>query len=256
MTELRADCSRCVGLCCVVPAFARSRDFAIDKPARTPCPNLGADSRCGIHAKLRSSGFTGCTVYDCFGAGQQVVQVTFGGEARRDDRVFDVFPVVRRLHELLWYLTATLELAPARPLHARVEALRAEVERLAGGTPAELLALDVDPYWGRTNELLLRAGELVRGKGRNRRGADLIGKDLRGARMRATSLRGAYLIGADLRGADLRLVDFIGADLRGADLSGADLTGAFYLTQAQVDAARGDRGTRLPTGLRHPAHWG
>lgn len=260
MTELRADCSRCFGLCCVVPAFARSVDFAIDKPARTPCPNLGADSRCGIHAKLRGSGFTGCTVYDCFGAGQQVSQVTFGGTSWRDDPasaglVFDVFPVMRRLHELLWYLTRTLELAPARPLHAEVDRLRAEVGELTGGSPEELVALDVDPYWERVNALLLRASELVRGKGRNRRGADLIGKDLRGARMRATSLRGAYLIGANLRGADLRLVDFIGADLRGADLSGADLTGGFYLTQAQVDAARGDHATRLPAGLTHPAHW-
>ncbi|MFD7654647.1 pentapeptide repeat-containing protein [Actinosynnema sp. NPDC059797] len=255
MTELRADCSRCVGLCCVVPAFAKSVDFAIDKPARTPCPNLGADSRCGIHEKLRSSGFTGCTVYDCFGAGQRVVQVTFGGADRRDERMFDVFPVMRRLHELLWYLTATLELAPARPLHAEVGALRAEIEAGTGGTPDELLALDVDAYWGRANALLLRASELVRGKGRNRRGADLIGKDLRGARMRANSLRGAYLIGANLRDADLRLVDFIGADLRGADLSGADLTGSFYLTQAQVDAAGGDRRTRLPAGLTRPAHW-
>ncbi|MDQ2588458.1 pentapeptide repeat-containing protein [Saccharothrix yanglingensis] len=260
LTDLRADCSRCTGLCCVVPAFGKSDDFAIDKPARTPCPNLGGDSRCGIHAELRPRGFPGCTVYDCFGAGQRVTQATFGGTTWRDDpssarRVFDVFPVVRQLHELLWYLTAALALEPARELHADLADVRATVEALAGGTPDELLALDVGPHWGRANALLLRASELVRGRGRNRRGADLVGKDLRGARMRASTLRGAYLIGADLRGADLRLVDFIGADLRGADLAGADLTGAFFLTQAQVDAARGDGTTKLPDGLRAPAHW-
>jgi hypothetical protein len=33
--DLTADCSRCVGLCCVVPAFAASADFAIDQPAGT-----------------------------------------------------------------------------------------------------------------------------------------------------------------------------------------------------------------------------
>ncbi|RQX15913.1 oxetanocin A resistance protein, partial [Micromonospora arida] len=38
--QLRADCGRCFGLCCVVPAFAASADFAIDKPAGSPCPNL------------------------------------------------------------------------------------------------------------------------------------------------------------------------------------------------------------------------
>ena len=50
---LRADCSRCTGLCCVAPAFAASADFALDKPAGRACPHLQGDSRCGIHADLR-----------------------------------------------------------------------------------------------------------------------------------------------------------------------------------------------------------
>jgi hypothetical protein len=29
--RLRTDCDRCLGRCCVVPAFAASADFAIDK---------------------------------------------------------------------------------------------------------------------------------------------------------------------------------------------------------------------------------
>ena len=81
---LRADCSRCFALCCVAPAFAASADFAIDKPAGHPCPNLQEeDFRCGIHDRLRERGFPGCTVFDCFGAGQQVAQVTFGGRDLR-----------------------------------------------------------------------------------------------------------------------------------------------------------------------------
>jgi uncharacterized protein YjbI with pentapeptide repeats len=63
------------------------------------------------------------------------------------------------------------------------------------------------------------------------------------------------LIGADLSGADLRLADLIGADLRDADLSGADLTGAIFLVQAQLDAAKGDAGTRLSPSFTRPAHW-
>jgi uncharacterized protein YjbI with pentapeptide repeats len=69
------------------------------------------------------------------------------------------------------------------------------------------------------------------------------------------NLRGAYLIGADLRGADLRQADLIGADLRDADLRGADLTGALFLTQSQVNAARGDQTTRLPVAVTRPSHW-
>jgi hypothetical protein len=82
--DLRADCAQCFGLCCVAPAFTASADFAITKPAGRPCPNLGVGFGCGIHDRLRDSGFGGCAVYDCFGAGQKVAQVTFGG---RDWRI-------------------------------------------------------------------------------------------------------------------------------------------------------------------------
>ncbi|GAA2384820.1 pentapeptide repeat-containing protein [Dactylosporangium salmoneum] len=114
--ELRADCSRCFGICCVAPAFARSSDFAIDKPAGQPCPNLGDTFGCGIHTRLRERGFPGCTVYDCFGAGQHVAQVIYEGRDWRRDpasapRMFDVFAAVRILHELMWYLTEARHLA-------------------------------------------------------------------------------------------------------------------------------------------------
>ncbi|WP_433199240.1 pentapeptide repeat-containing protein [Dactylosporangium sp. CS-047395] len=125
-TELRADCSKCFGLCCVAPAFARSSDFAIDKPAGHPCPNLRDDFRCGIHTRLRDRGFTGCTVYDCFGAGQHVAQVVAEGRDWRQapataPRMFEVFAAVRILHELLWYLTEARTLPQCQPLHDALE---------------------------------------------------------------------------------------------------------------------------------------
>ncbi|MFH8977921.1 pentapeptide repeat-containing protein [Streptomyces sp. NPDC017890] len=263
--ELRGDCERCFGLCCVALPFARSADFAIDKDAGKPCPNLRDDHRCGIHARLRHSGFTGCTVYDCFGAGQKVSQVTFGGQDWRTGppeharRVFDVFPVVRQLHELLWYLTEALSLPAARPAHADLRRALTDTERLSDGSPEELAALDVAAHRQRVNVLLLRTSELVRagtrGKKKNRRNADLMGARLRGADLSGADLRGAYLIAADLTGADLRGADLIGADLRDADLTDADLTGAFFLTQPQLTAARGGAGTRLPGSVTRPAHW-
>ena len=111
----------------------------------------------------------------------------------------------------------------------------------------------------RVSDLLLEASQLVRAPfapaAPDHRGADLVGADLSGAHLRGASLRGALLVAARLRGADLRAADLIGADLRDAHLHGADLTGALFLTQAQVDSARGDAMTVLPPGLRHPAHW-
>jgi hypothetical protein len=243
---LEADCARCAGLCCVAPAFARSSDFAIDKPAGRPCPNLRDDFRCGIHDRLPERGFPGCTVFDCFGAGQQLTQVTFGGRDWRTSPeiaapMFAALPVMRQLHELMWYLAEALELDAARRLHGRLRAALAETERLTLAEPGDLVAIDVDAHRRTVNPLLQKASELARaGAGRrpDHRGANLIGRRLRGADLRGANLRGALLIGADLRDADLRRADFTGADLRGADLRGADLTGALFLTRSQLRAAK------------------
>ncbi|MGW0912807.1 pentapeptide repeat-containing protein [Streptomyces sp. NPDC002784] len=262
---LRGDCANCFGLCCVALPFARSADFAGDKQAGTPCRNLQDDHRCGIHTRLRKEGFSGCTVYDCFGAGQRVSQVTFGGEdwragpAERARSMFEVFPVVRQLHELLRYLTEALTLPAARPVHADLRRMLRTTEELAGGSPEELSRLDVGAHRQEVGPLLLRAGELtrapVRGRRKDRRGADLMGARLKGADLRGVSLRGACLIAADLTGADLRAADLLGTDLRNADLTDADLTDALFLTQPQLNAARGSTGTALPGTLTRPAHW-
>ncbi|WP_328907724.1 pentapeptide repeat-containing protein [Streptomyces sp. NBC_00234] len=262
---LRADCAKCFGLCCVALTLTASADFAVNKQAGEPCRNLRDDFRCGIHTRLRSEGFSGCTVYDCFGAGQKVSQETYGGRDWRREpgtaqEMFQVFPVMRQLHELLWYLTEAHALSAAKPLHAEIERAIDATERLTNQPAGSLAELDVSAHREGVAALLLRTSELVRAtvsrrKKRNHRGADLIGARLRGADLQGADLRGAYLIAADLTGADLRKADLIGADFRDAELAGADLTGSLFLTQAQLNAARGDASTRLPPSLNCPSHW-
>jgi hypothetical protein len=172
--------------------------------------------------------------------------------------MFQVFPVVRDLHELLWYLTEALSLPAAGPIHAELGIALRETERLTRRSPDALVELDLAGHRRGVNELLQAASELVRAEVRHpldHRGADLIGADLHGADLRGASLRGAYLIGADLRGAQLSLADLTGADLRAADLRGAGLTGSIFLIQSQLDSARGDTSTRLPSSLTRPVHW-
>ncbi|MGW5865435.1 pentapeptide repeat-containing protein [Streptomyces sp. NPDC055239] len=277
--ELRADCGSCFGLCCVALTLSKSSDFPVNKAAGTPCTNLQQDFRCGIHQNLRQKGFSGCTVYDCFGAGQKVSQVTYGGTDWRQDpdaarQMFDVFPVMRQLHELLWYLTEALALPQARPIRAELQHALDATEQLTQGAPATVAETDVAAHREDVNVLLLRTSELVRTgvhekdqknqkshkdqknrKKKDRRGADLFGARLKGADLRGVTLRGACLIAADLRGADLRQADLIGADFRDTDLRGADLTGSLFLTQSQVNAAKGDADTKLPPSLTRPAHW-
>ncbi len=206
----------------------------------------------------------GCTVYDCFGAGQHVSQSTFGaqdwrGNPQRAEAMFQVFSIMRQLHDLLWYLTEALTLQPARPLHPELGIALDQTARLTRGSDADLRDLDVAAHHERINELLLRTSELVRattpGERANYRGANLVGARLSGKDLRGASLRGASLIGAVLEMADLRWADFSGADLRGADLSGADLTGSLFLTQSQLGAATGGAATKLSGSLARPAHW-
>ena len=261
--DLIADCSRCQALCCVGPILTRSADFAIDKPAGVPCPNL-VDNSCGIHAELRPRGFPGCLAFDCFGAGQHLVEATFAGRHRNDGpdtaaAMFAALPVMQQLHETLWYLAQATESLPPGPLRAEVIALSDETRGLASGSAEELVRLDVAAHRGRVGPLLSRVSETVRAdiphRGADRIGADLIGARLAGADLHGISLRGAYLIGADLSGADLRGADLLGADLRGADLRRARLTDTLFSTNSQVAAAVGDAATTLPAFLQRPLHW-
>lgn len=248
----------------MAPAFAASADFAIDKAAGRGCPNLQPDFRCGIHNRLRQQGFPGCAGYDCFGAGQQVAQVTFDGRDWRRDpdtaqQMFEVFGIMRQLHELLWYLTEALALTSAGPLYDELELALDETGRLTRNRPESLVELDVAAHRRAVNALLRETSERVRVGFRDpradRSGADLIGADLRGADLRGASLRGASLIGAGLSGADLRAADLTGADCRDADLTGVDLTDSIFLTQSQLDVAKGDNATKLPASLTRPHHW-
>ncbi|WNC16601.1 pentapeptide repeat-containing protein [Brevibacillus brevis] len=270
--HLQDDCEKCFGLCCAALPFAASEDFAVDKDAGTPCSHMQSDFRCGVHGKLRQIGFRGCTVYECFGAGQKVAQVTYEGRDWRQypetaKQMFEVFPIMRQLHELLWYLTEAIALPQSRSIHGELQDALNETERLTLLSADQLLEVDVAAHRAQVNTLLLRTSELVRAdalanlKGGKRpkkaygRGADLIGAKLKGADLRGANLRGAYLIAADLRGADLRAADLIGADFRDADISGADLTGSIFLTQFQINAAKGDDHTKLPPSLARPPHW-
>lgn len=267
MKNLQADCSKCFGLCCVALPYANSADFAYDKASGTPCDNLQSDYRCSIHSNLRNKGFKGCTVYECFGAGQKVSQGTYEGKDWRENsslaqEMFNVFPIMQQLYEMLRYLNEAVGLEVTKPIRRELQECIAQIESLTNLSPKEILQLDVPVHRASVNELLLHTSELVRANApRSKkqykvgRGMDLLGAKLRNADLRGANLRGALLIAADLRGADMRMSDLIGADLRDADLRGANLTGSIFLTQAQVNSAKGDSRTKLPASLTIPGHW-
>ncbi|WP_139488135.1 pentapeptide repeat-containing protein [Brevibacillus dissolubilis] len=279
--HLQGDCEKCFGLCCVALRFSASEGFPVDKDAGQPCLNLQPDFRCSVHQSLSKRGLKGCITFDCFGAGQKVSQDTFAGQDWQknpdtSNQMYQSLLKMMQLHELLWYLTEALTLRAAQSIHGEIQSMIEATERLTNLSADELVKLDVTMHRATVNTVLVQTSELVRtearraqkartggarngGGGRKKqigRGADLIGADLRKEDLRGANLRGAYLIAANLRGTDLRGADFIGADFRDADLRGADLSKSIFLTQSQLNAAKGDASTRIPAALTRPEHWG
>lgn len=257
MDTFAPDCARCVGLCCVALPFRESAGFAFAKDVGEPCRHLGATYACGIHAMLPEAGMVGCTTYECFGAGQHVTQELYAGASWRDDpeggvEMFEVFAVVQRLHEMLVLLDQAARLAPSPALAE----LRSVVDRRRTGTPDEVLDTELDLLQARVGSALRSVSVEVRGDGPSYAGQDWLGRDLRSVDLARAELRGALLIAADLRGVLLDRTDLLGADLRDAELSGANLSTALFVTQPQLNAARGDAATALPDGLRRPPAWG
>jgi hypothetical protein len=252
--SLVADCEHCFALCCVLLPFSAVSGFGMDKPGGTPCPNLADDDRCSIHATLRRDGWSGCVTFDCFGAGQQVSQVTYAGLSWRESdnlgEMAAVLSVMRLLHEMLAHLTEVERRSP----DPDAAGLAAEIVVVTGATPTELLALDLDDLHDRVGVALEAASARLR-HGADLRDRDLAGHDLRHDRVHDADLRGSLLIRADLRDVDLGRADLLGADLRDADLRGADLGETLFLSQSQVNGALGDAGTTVPERLRRPDHW-
>lgn len=268
--SLRPDCGNCFALCCTAFGFTRSADFPINKPAGSPCHNLADDFSCTIHDTMRPRGFRGCTVFDCFGAGQNVSQGLFAGKSWLQEPVsksemFSAFAVARQLHEMLWYLVAAQARTFDPDASRRAVELRNTIEQALGGEVAKLLSLNVQDLHAHVRSTLISVSEEVRASylavGDDhldpalKPGADLMGKNLSSRRLCGANLRGAYLIATDLRDCDFSGVDLLGADFRDTRLEGADLSQALYVTQPQLNAAKGNRATLLPSDLEMPSHW-
>ncbi|WP_425444408.1 pentapeptide repeat-containing protein [Terribacillus aidingensis] len=172
---------------------------------------------------------------------------------------------MEQIHEMIAYTAEALSYELPQTLAKELSRQLKELEALTELNADELAALDLVMYRFSLNELLISASDIIReknmknvrirGRELNQTRADWMGRKVAGQDLRATNFRGAYLIAADLKDTDLRAVNFIGADLRDADFSGADLSASMFLTQMQINAAKGNNKTKLPFYLERPSHW-
>ena len=165
--SLKADCSKCFGLCCTALNIVASSDFPINKPAGMPCTNLQSDYGCQIHSDLREKGFKGCTVFDCLGAGQVVSQVTFKGKSWRDnpgiaDQMFRVFPIMEQIHEMIAYTAEALSYDIPYDLSHKLSVQLKELQNLTKLDAEQLLSLDLVMYRLPLNKLLSETSMYIR----------------------------------------------------------------------------------------------
>lgn len=270
--NLKVDCKKCFGFCCVALYFSKSEGFPNDKDAGIPCVNLQSDFKCALHKNLRQNGLKGCTVYDCFGAGQKVAEFTYDGEDWRNNpdtskQMFDVFLVMRQLHEILWYLGCAYNVQYNSSIKDEIKKMINETLGFTNLHSNQLMDLDLISHRNKVNVLLAKTSELVRSKSSIGKKKPLkwkktvagrlnfIGVDLKKTNLIGADLRGALLLAADIRGVDLSGADLIGADLRDADIRGSNLRDSIFITQAQINAAKGDSNTSLPESLVKPKYW-
>ncbi|MGM9531836.1 pentapeptide repeat-containing protein [Intestinibacter sp.] len=272
ISNLKIDCENCFGLCCVALFFSKSDGFPQDKIAGKPCINLQPDFKCSVHKNLRKKRLKGCMSYDCFGAGQKVAQVTFKGHdwTKSPDianKMFDAFLIIRQLHEMLWYLMDASTFISNDNIKNELNSVIAETEKLTRLDQQSIINIDIDKHRIKVNRILKQVNEFVKKKvsdekiknSKNKKalkeGYDFIGRDLTNTNLIGANFAGALLIASNMKDTNLKGANLIGADLRDADIRGANLEDSMFLTQSQVNTARGNSRTKLPKSLSMPYYW-
>ncbi|GAA0824810.1 hypothetical protein GCM10008914_29670 [Clostridium tertium] len=133
---------------------------------------------------------------------------------------------------MLWYLNESIRLQDNNNINKdRLTKKINEIESLTYLETKSIINLDLTSIRIGINNLLLQTSEFLRKKVNN-------GKN---------SLKGKKALGGAL--------NLMGADLRKKDLSGANLSNSIFITQAQINSAKGDSNTRLPKSITRPRHW-
>ena len=100
--------------------------------------------------------------------------------------MYDAFPVMHQLHEMLWYLNEAILLKATQSIHKELSKAIEETERLSNLNADELMKVNIPLHRAEVNILLLETSELV-------------WKEMNTARKKRIIHRGADLMGANLK---------------------------------------------------------
>lgn len=240
--SLKINCSKCFGFCCTALYFSKNDGFPVDKEGGKPCVNLMEDFKCKIHNDLTKKGLKGCIAYDCLGAGQKVASVTYNGHSFRENKelakeMFDVFIIMTKLHEMLWYLNESLRLDIDNSLKSSIKDMLNKTLDVTNLDAKSLLSFDLEFHRDNVNILLEKVSEFIRRKAQKGNKPNFKCKKMIGGRK-------------NLIGQNLCKQNLVGADFRGAELSYS-----IFLTQMQLNVMKGDLNTKIPVYLKKPQSW-
>lgn len=121
---------------------------------------------------------------------------------------------------MLWYLTDTLVLKENENSKDSIIKLKEEIENLTCLDPDSLLSLDILPYREKTKAFL-----------------------------QVNSINTNVTTHKNTIGGRINLM---GAGLRDADIRGTDLRKSLFVTQSQINSAKGNLETKLPERIEYP----
>lgn len=255
--SLKIDCAKCCGLCCIALYCSKTDGFPADKVAGVPCKNLLSDYKCLIHNDLYKKNMKGCLSYECFGAGQKVTQHIYKNSSWKNSNInkqkmFDVFTTIFQLHQMLWYLLEAINLCEDNQ-KSEIDNLIIENENITTKSTDEILNFDIEKYRQKVN-LILKS--IVDQYDKFKSGTlNYIGKNFKNKDFDGKNFSMSLLIGSNFNGCSFNKASFLGADMRDANLKNADLSGSIFLTQMQINSAKGNSNTKLPSHISRPKTW-
>ncbi len=258
--NLKIDCKKCSGLCCVALYCTKTDGFPANKEAGTPCKHLDSDFSCKIHSRLADNNYKGCLAYDCFGAGQRTTQLylpdgTWETNSEQKDKLFQVFIIVYQLHQMLWYLVEAFTLTSDELLKSTIDLLISENEQMLQQPMDHIAMLDLSEYRSNVNIVLKQISTDISANDTSSQihGLNYLGKNFKKANLDRKNFSMSLMIAANLSGCSLKNTNFLGADLRDANIRNADLSKSILLTQMQINSAIGNSNTKIPIYLTRPA---
>lgn len=263
LKELKVDCSKCSGLCCTALFFSKTDGFPENKEAGKPCIKLQNNYRCRIHHELEKHKMKGCIGYDCFGAGQHVTQYIYKGETwqtsqEQSKEIFDVFVIIFQLYQIRYFLEESKIIIPAKELWGDIQNLINENEALCNSDPQSILEIDIESYRNKVNIILKQVcNSIIKcfKNSDNKRSTEFFGKSFKKRDMSGLDLSMKLLIATNFDSCIFDGTIFLGADTRDTNFSNADLRETVFLTQGQINSAKGNRNTKLPKYLDYPITW-